>query len=115
MPEPVLVSIAAALAAKSAGALHELVRARFARRAQAEAALTAAAGAAPESAEVVALAAELEQAERADPEFAEELRANWAVESAGLRAEHGGVINQITGTVSGKVLQARDIEGGVSF
>ncbi|GLW91842.1 hypothetical protein [Actinokineospora globicatena] len=115
MPEPVLVSIAAALAAKSAGALYELVRTRFARREQAEAALTAAAGAAPESAEVAVLAAELEQVERADPEFAEELRANWAVESAGTRAEHGGVINQITGTVNGKVLQARDIQGGVSF
>ncbi|GAA2961778.1 hypothetical protein [Actinokineospora diospyrosa] len=114
MPEPVLVSIAAALAAKSVGALYELVRDRFSKRAEAAAVLTASAGAAPESVEVAALAAELEREQVADPEFAEQLREGWARE-AGAHADRGGVVNQITGTVSGKVLQARDIQGGVSF
>lgn len=30
-------------------------------------------------------------------------------------ARDGGVHNQITGTVIGKVVQARDIQGGVNF
>ncbi|MBM7769806.1 hypothetical protein JOD54_000010 [Actinokineospora baliensis] len=115
MPEPVLVSIAAALAGKSVGALYELVRDRFSKRADAAAALAASAGAEPESAEVAALAEELDREQRADPEFAERLREQWANEAQAGHADRGGVVNQITGTVSGKVLQARDIQGGVSF
>ncbi|PPK64098.1 hypothetical protein V5P93_006338 [Actinokineospora auranticolor] len=115
MPEPVLVSIAAALAAKSVTSLYDLVKARFAKRGEAAAALTAAEGAAPDSPQVVALAGELERAAQEDPHFAQELRSLWGVESSGQQAAHGGVVNQITGNVSGKVLQARDIEGGVSF
>ncbi|OLF09046.1 hypothetical protein BLA60_20900 [Actinophytocola xinjiangensis] len=111
MAEPVLVSIAAALAAKAATSLYELVRRTFAGREDAEAALTAAEGAAPDSAEVAALADQLAAAERADPEFATELRGIWGQ----VGATDGGVVNQITGTVSGKVVQARDIQGGISF
>jgi hypothetical protein len=32
-----------------------------------------------------------------------------------VRADLGGVVNQITGNVSGKVVQARDVEGGIGF
>ncbi|GLZ36506.1 hypothetical protein [Actinokineospora sp. NBRC 105648] len=115
MPEPVLVSIAAALAAKSATSLYELVKTRFARRAEAAAALEAAAGAAPESTEVATLAAELEREERQDPQFQSDLRSQWDTVATQLQADHGAVNNQITGNVSGKVLQARDIQGGISF
>lgn len=111
MPEPILVSIAAALAAKSATSLYELVKRKFAGRKEAEAALTAAVGAPPESAEVAALATQLAAAENEDPEFGAELRNTWQQ----VGATEGGVVNQITGNVSGKVVQARDIEGGVSF
>lgn len=111
MPEPVLVSIAAALAAKSATSLYELVKRKFSGRKEAQAALEAAEGAASDSAEVEALATQLADTERRDPAFATELRNAWQQVSA----TDGRVVNQITGNVSGKVVQARDIEGGVTF
>ncbi len=111
MPEPILVSIAAALAAKSATSLYELVKRRFAGRADAGAVLEAADGAQPESPEVAALATRLAAEETEDPAFGVELRQVWQQ----VNASGDGVVNQITGNVSGKVVQARDIEGGISF
>lgn len=111
VPEPILVSIAAALAAKSVTSLYDLVKRRFTGRKEAAAALEAADGAAPDSAEVAALATHLAAEEAADPAFGVELRNTWQQVSA----ERGGVVNQITGNVSGNVVQARDIEGGISF
>jgi hypothetical protein len=115
MPEPILVSIAAALAGKSVTTLYDVVKKRFTGSREATAALEAAEGAAPDSAQVHALSEELARAERADPQFAADLRAVWGEVSVGQHADNGGVTNQISGTVSGKVLQARDIKGGVSF
>jgi hypothetical protein len=114
VPEPVLVSVAAALAGKAATSVYEFVKARFAGRGRAAEVLSAAEGAEPGSPEVVALADELARAEQDDPAFSAGLRAEWA-RFVGQRAEHGGVANQITGPVTGKVVQARDIEGGISF
>lgn len=111
MPEPILVSIAAALAAKTATSMYELVKRKFAGRKDAEAALAAADGVTPDSAEVATLATHLAAAESEDPAFGAELRNTWQQASA----SQGGVVNQITGNVSGKIVQARDIEGGVSF
>jgi hypothetical protein len=111
VPEPILVSIAAALAAKSATSLYELVKQRFAGRTEAEAVLVAADGASPDSPEVVALATRLDTEQTEDPAFGVELRQVWQQTSA----SGDGVVNQITGNVSGKVVQARDIEGGISF
>lgn len=110
MPEPILVSIAAALAARSATSLYELVKRKFTGREEATAALTAATGAEPDSPEVAELSEHLAAASAEDPAFATELRGVWAAQ-----ADRGGVANQISGNVSGKVVQARDIEGGVSF
>src|SRR5262249_49419850 len=114
MPEPILVSIAAALAGKAATSVYELVKRKFAGRDKAAEKLAAAEGAEPESAEVAALAQELADAERDDPEFAAELRAEWAG-YVSQSAERGAIANQVGGAVSGKVVQARDIEGGVSL
>lgn len=111
MPEPILVSIAAALAAKSATSLYEVVKRRFADRKEAEAALEAVGGAPSDSPEVAALATHLAAAETDDPTFGVELRRTWQQVSA----SRGGVVNQITGNVSGKVVQARDIKGGISL
>jgi hypothetical protein len=111
VPEPILVSIAAALAAKSATSLYDFVKRRFAGREDAAAALEAAEGAPPDSPEVTTLATRLAEAETADPDFATELRQLWQQ----VNATDGGVVNQITGNVTGKVVQARDIEGGISF
>jgi hypothetical protein len=114
MPEPILVSIAAALAGKAATSLYELVKRKFAGRADAAETLTEAEGAGPESDEVAALAQTLADAERDDPEFAAALRAEWAG-YASQSAERGAIANQVGGSVTGKVVQARDIEGGVSL
>lgn len=112
VPEPVLVSIAAALATKAVSGLYQLVKARFAEDPVATAALTAAEGASEDSAEVAELGTALEHAQRKDPEFAERLRAEWEKTTV---TQTGRVVNQISGTVHGKVLQAGDIQGGVSF
>jgi hypothetical protein len=111
VPEPILVSIAAALAARSATSLYELVKGRFAGRTEAAAELDAAAGTQPDSPEVAALATRLAAEETADPAFGVELRQAWQQTTV----SGDGVVNQITGNVSGKVVQARDIEGGISF
>jgi hypothetical protein len=115
MVEPILTSIATTLATKAVGSLYELVRKAFQRRPAATAALEAAGGAAPESAPVQALAEHLAEVSTEDPEFGQRLRAEWAKVQVRQQADNGGVTNQITGTVTGKVVQARDIQGGISF
>jgi hypothetical protein len=114
MPEPILVSIAAALAGKVATSLYDLVKRTFAGRADAAETLAAAEGAEPGSEEVAVLAQELADAERDDPAFAAALRAEWAG-YVSQSAERGAIANQVGGSVTGKVVQARDIEGGVSL
>jgi hypothetical protein len=114
MPEPILIAIATTLAAKGAQSLYDLVKKKFADRREAKAALEAAEGATPGSPEVQALATQLQQAEAEDPQFATELRQQWNSFSV-QQADHGAVNNQISGNVSGKVVQARDIQGGISF
>ncbi|MGB3444650.1 MAG: hypothetical protein WBA97_38410 [Actinophytocola sp.] len=111
MTDPVFVSIAAALAGKSVTSLYELVRRKFGGKGDAAAALEGVPGASPDSAEVADLAAHLTAAEAGDPAFGLELRHLWQQ----VAATRDGVVNQITGNVSGKVVQARDIKGGVRF
>lgn len=111
MTDPVLVSIAAALAGRSATSLYELVRRKFGDRGAAAAALARSAGAAPESAEVADLAAHLAATEGGAPDFGVELRRVWQQ----VAATEDGVVNHITGNVSGKVVQARDVKGGIRF
>lgn len=50
-----------------------------------------------------------------DPAFAAEFRARWERTDAAVLAGANGVANSISGDVSGPVVQARDIHGGVSF
>jgi hypothetical protein len=110
VPEPILISIASALATKAASGLYDLVKKKFRKDPAATKALEAAAAAPQDPEPVKVLAERLEAAGQADPEFAEALRTEWA-----QHAESGGVINQISGTVHGKVVQARDIHGNISF
>ena len=114
MSDPILVSIAAALAGKGATGLYDLVKKKFAGSSRATKALEDAKGAPADSPEVHALSDELARAEGADPQFATDLRAIWCYVSAQQRADDSGVVNAITGTVGGNVVQARDIKGGVS-
>jgi hypothetical protein len=112
--DPILISIAGTLATKATGALFDLVKSAFGRHRKAELALAAAVGEEPDSTPVLALAERLAQVEAAEPEFGKQLRAEWAkVSTTTQTADHGGVTNSITGNVSGTVVQARDISGGV--
>lgn len=113
MPEVILIEIAAALAAKTAESLYEFVRNKFKSRKQALDVLDAANGAAPDSPQVIALAEELATAEAYDQQFGEQLRAQWATVQG--QASDSGVVNTISGTVQGDVVQARDIHGGITF
>jgi len=113
MPELVLIEIAAALAAKTAESVYDLVRTKFKARKEALAVLESADGAGKDSPQVIALAEELATAEAYDPQFSEQLRAQWAA-AQGL-ASDGGVANIIGGAITGNVVQARDITGDISF
>lgn len=50
-----------------------------------------------------------------DPAFGAELQARWERTDAVVTAGPDGMANSISGDVSGPVVQARDIHGGVSF
>ncbi|UVS77371.1 hypothetical protein [Actinokineospora sp. UTMC 2448] len=112
--DPILVDVAAALAARSATSLYDTVKAWFTRGGRQADVLEAAEGAAPDSPEVAALAEELARAEADDPEFADTLRAEWEA-ARDDPAAGGGVSNRITGTVTGNVLQMKDNNGTISF
>jgi hypothetical protein len=117
VPDPILVEIAAALAAKAAESLYDLVKGKFARRGKALEALDAAAGAPAGSPRVLALAEELAMAEAYDPAFSEQLRAQWTAIKALTVASPSGdaIVNTISGQVTGNVVQARDIQGNISL
>jgi hypothetical protein len=115
VPEPVLVSVAAAAAARAVVGLYTLIKAKFADDPDASAVLTAAEGAAQDSPQVRELAETLEAKQAADPAFGARLRAEWERAEAAQHAESGGVTNRISGTVSGNVVQARDIGGDITF
>ena len=57
----------------------------------------------------------LAKAEAEDAEFAQKLREEWKLSAGTQHAESGGIVNSVTGTVSGKVVQARDVQGGISL
>jgi hypothetical protein len=110
--DPILIAIATTLATKAAGGLYDLVKSVFHRHPRVAAALEAASGAAPDSAPVQALAERLAEVEAVEPAFHDELRKEWAKVSVN---QTGRVNNSLTGNVSGKVIQAGDITGNISF
>ncbi|MGX7827163.1 hypothetical protein ACTG9Q_18950 [Actinokineospora sp. 24-640] len=114
MPEPFLVAIAAALAGRSVASLYDLVKGRFSGGRERDA-LEAAEGAGPDSPQVAALAGELERTAAADPDFATALRAEWNAAQVQQVVDHGSVSNHVSGTVTGNVVQAKDIQGNISF
>ncbi|WP_243769596.1 hypothetical protein [Amycolatopsis acidicola] len=91
MPEPILISIATALSTKAATTLFDLVKKKFSKDPKAIAELEAASEDKPET--ITAVAERLEEAGKADPEFAAALRTEYA-----QHVESGGVLNQISGT-----------------
>ncbi|MFF3574959.1 hypothetical protein [Nocardia jiangxiensis] len=115
MIEPILIAIANSLAGKATGALYDLVRAKFAASRHDTAALEAAAGADEGAQQISRLVEALDRAETDDTEFKSRLRTEWAQISGTGRSGDGAVTNDISGTVSGNAVQARDIQGDISF
>ncbi|WP_329100773.1 hypothetical protein OG792_19185 [Micromonospora sp. NBC_01699] len=127
MYDPVLVAVAAALAGKAAEGLSEGGRAAFAALARlvrrkvqadppAQAALESAQAEPDDDARIRRLAQVLESAVARDRLFADELGRLWDVlRDQQAVAVDGAVVNQVSGGVSGTVVQARDIRGGISF
>jgi hypothetical protein len=115
MPEPVLISIAAALASRSVVGLYKLVKSKFSDDPEATAVLEAAEGAAEDTPAMKKLQQKLTEAQTKDPTFAGKLQDEWERAQVANQAETGGVVNSVTGNVSGNVVQAREIQGGISF
>jgi hypothetical protein len=122
MPDPVLLAIASAVAAKGVEAvadggrgaitaLTRLVRDRLGRGARDRAALADAVAHPDDAQRCERLASVLADVASLDPAFGERLRATWAAVSTGS----DGVVNQISGRVGGHVVQARDVRGDISF
>lgn len=127
MADPMMIAIAAAVAGKltesltagakvALGGLVKLVRHRFAKDDAARAALADAEREPGNDERIAALAAQLERLTREDDRFAEQLRKLWPQTGVQLHAHHGGVVNEVSGgTVTGTVIQAHRIEGGIKF
>ncbi|MET8997385.1 hypothetical protein [Amycolatopsis sp. NPDC004169] len=115
MPEPVLISIAAALASRSVVGLYKLVKRKFSDDPEATTILEAAEGAAEDAPALKKLQEKLADAQAKDPAFGKELHEEWERAQAVNKAEANGTVNSVTGYVSGNVVQAREIQGGVSF
>jgi hypothetical protein len=120
MTDPVMLSIANALAVKTVSmaadgsknaitALIRIVRDRFTRSNAATEALDAAQAAPENRAAVQQLAQELERAAAADGNFDSQLRALWAGVRADLVFQGGRTVNSNTGTVGGHLIQTRDL------
>jgi hypothetical protein len=92
-----------------------LVRRRFQGRESAQAVLTEAETESVDDTRVQALRDELARATADDPVFDEELRRHWMDLEPHLTADAGGVVNNLSGSVGGNVVQARDVQGGISF
>jgi hypothetical protein len=128
MADPVMSSIAAAVAGKAADAamqggksacavLVRLIRERFGRGTDASATLEAARENPDDQAARAGVASALELLAASDAGFAVQLRELWAQASLELSATQGGVANSATGSVGGHLMQARDlhVEGGLHF
>jgi HEAT repeat protein len=127
-PDPILSSIATAVAGKAAelavqggkeacAALIKLIRERFSQDRAAAAALEAAQGKPAQDAAVADLARALERLTSEDAVFAAQVHQLWPRARAELSASDGGIVNSATGSVGGHLMQARDVrvEGGLHF
>jgi hypothetical protein len=121
MPDQIMTEVATVLATKATEAalsggkkaltaLIRLVRERFQHDPEAQEALEAAELQPGDAAAVAGLAQALNKLASEDPEFDAEIRELWP--QVAIEAD---VVNTVTGTVGGHVVQARDIQGGIRF
>jgi hypothetical protein len=126
MDQEILTAIATALATRAAEglaggggaafeALTRLVRRAFHGRASAQAALADAEADPADETRIGSLQQELANAAAEDAVFETDLQAVWRDLSPHLTAGYGGVANNVSGTIEGNVVQARDVHGGISF
>lgn len=126
MADPVMIAIAATLAGKATqglltgarsawGVLLNLIKDHAGDDPIVDAALTAAQNHPEDQSRIDLLGEVLERHAQRDPAFDDQLRSLWEQAQPELHAEHGGTINDISGTVSGHVVQARDVHGGITF
>jgi len=115
MIEPTFLSIAVAVANRTVVGLYNLVKEKLSENPVTAAIFEAAKGKKSDSAEVERLGREIEHAQVSDSVFAEKLHAEWTQVSVHQQAESGGVANQVSGNIGGNLVQARDIQGGISF
>ncbi|MEV0326950.1 hypothetical protein AB0H63_10950 [Micromonospora echinospora] len=95
-------------------ALIDFLRDRFRREPEAREAIEAALH--QPSPDAARLLAELLHREALrDPAFGAEFHTRWEQADKAVAASLGGVANSISGDVSGPVVQARDVHGGISF
>ena len=124
MADPIMQSIATALAGQAATALtsagkkalekvRDLVRGKSANDPQTLAALEAAEDREPGHPKVQALAQRLDQLASHDPAFGEELRTNGEVLQQEINATAGGVVNHNSGQVN-KLVQGHTF-GDITF
>jgi len=129
--QELLTTVAVTLATKTAEglaaggraafeALMRLVRRRFqdpesVSSESVQAALAEAGTDSPENERIAVLRQALARAIADDSGFEAELRDRWSALSPHLNASAGDVINSVSGTVLGNVVQARDVHGGISF
>jgi hypothetical protein len=109
---------------KAIGKLVQRVKERFAKDPGAEVVLASAQEDPDNTMWVDALAKILHRAEEADPTFGAELRELWGaaksevavtVHKTEQRAKSGGTNNSNTGTVTGNLIQSRDIHGKINI
>jgi hypothetical protein len=126
MADPVMVTAVAALVSWATTELAEggrsavqslisYVRERFRHRPVEQAVVDVAFREQPTPATVSRLADLLERETAADPAFGEEFRSRWARLHMVVTGEQGAVVNSVSGDVSGSVVQARDVHGGINF
>lgn len=126
MDQEMVTAIAVALAAKAAEGLTEggraafealarLVQRAFQGRASAQAALTDAETDPADETRIEELQRALAQTAAEDPAFETDLRGAWRELAPHLTASDSAVANNVSGTVEGNVVQARDVHGGISF
>jgi hypothetical protein len=126
MDQEMVTAIAVALATKAAEGLTEggraafealarLVQRAFQGRASAQAALTGAEADPADETRIEELQQELAQTAAEDPAFETDLRGAWRELAPHLTASDSAVANNVSGTVEGNVVQARDVHGGISF
>jgi hypothetical protein len=128
MADPLMLSVASAVAGKAAetateagktalAALVRLVRGRLTGHETAAGALDSARAAPEDPSAIATLAVALQQIAATDRDFAAQIRALWQEVHTELSVREDRVVNSNTGAVAGHLIQAQDlhVQGGLQL